>query len=259
MNLKTIARGAAIALIPVAGFLAWNTMASAEGLLPVAAPAPALDETSTATTATAVFAGGCFWGVQAVYQHIDGVLSAVSGYSGGAADTAHYNMIGTGTTGHAEAVEVVYDPPGDLIWRDPPDLFLGGAQPDQAEPAGAGRRHAATGRMSTSRPTSRRQVTDAYIAQLDAAGVYPAKIVTEVTPYTNFYNAEDYHQDNAYTMNVNPGYLADFDLPKIEDFKTNFSTLWVEKPGPGVRHQLRELKTAFPLSRLRERVARSAG
>ena len=73
-------------------------------------------------------------------------------------------------------------------------------------------------------------VAEAYIAQLDAAGVYPAKIVTEVTPYSNFYNAEDYHQDNAYTMKVNPRYLAAFDIPKIEDFKANYPDLWVEQP-----------------------------
>src|SRR5215216_7667056 len=103
-NLKQIAKVAAIAvLVPLIGLGIWTTTSSAEGVLPVAIPAPAVDETASASTETAVFAGGCFWGVQGVFQHVKGVKSAVSGYAGGAGETAQYEMVSAGNTGHAEA------------------------------------------------------------------------------------------------------------------------------------------------------------
>ena len=229
MNLKSLTKGAAIALIPVAGFFAWNSIASAEGILPVTLPAPAIDTTASGTTETAVFAGGCFWGVQGVFQHVKGVTSAVSGYSGGTLENPTYENVLTETTGHAEAVTITYDPTqvsyGKLLQiffsviTDPTTLDYQGNDYGESY-------RSALFVMND----DQKAVAEAYIAQLDAAGVYPAKIVTEVTPYSNFYNAEDYHQDNAYTMKVNPGYLAAFDIPKIEDFKANYPDLWVEQP-----------------------------
>ncbi len=229
MNLKTIAKAAIAILVPVVGFAIWTGASSAEGLLPVNAPAPSIDEPAQATTETAVFAGGCFWGVQGVFQHVKGVSSAVAGYSGGTVRNPTYEMVGSEQTGHAESVKVTFDPKvvsyGKLLQiffsviTDPTTLNL------QGNDAGPSYRSA----LFTMND-EQAKVAKAYIAQLDAAAIYPSKIVTEVTPYTNFYQAEDYHQDNAYTMKVNPGYLAYFDEPKIADMKAHFADYWMDKP-----------------------------
>ena len=223
-------RAAAIAvLVPVAGLGFWNMTANAEGILPVSAPPPAMEAPSTAATETAVFAGGCFWGVQGVFQHVKGVKSAISGYSGGTLANPTYEDVLTETTGHAEAVIVEFDPKvvsyGTLLQiffsviTDPTTLNR------QGNDVGESYRSALFYKSDAQKATA-----EAYIAQLDKAGIYPSKIVTEVTAYTNFYEAEDYHQDNAYTMNVNPGYLAYFDIPKIENMEKMFGDYWVEQP-----------------------------
>jgi peptide-methionine (S)-S-oxide reductase len=231
INLSKIARAAAFAAIIPLAALGFSTLpSSAEGILPINAPAPAADEAATATkTETAVFAGGCFWGVQGVFQHVKGVKSAVSGYSGGTVDNPTYEMVGGETTGHAESVKVEFDPKvvsyGKLLQiffsvvTDPTTLNY------QGNDYGTSYRSA----LFTMNDEQAR-VAKAYIAQLDAAGLYPGKIVTAVTPYSNFFQAEDYHQDNAYTMKVNPGYLAFFDEPKIADMKAHFADYWVDKP-----------------------------
>ena len=230
MNLKTIAKTAGLALlVPLAAFGFWHA-ANAEGLLPVNIPAPAVDEAGvTAATETAVFAGGCFWGVQGVFQHVKGVKSAIAGYSGGTLANPTYEQVGSETTGHAESVKVEFDPKvvsyGKLLQiffsvvTDPTTLNL------QGNDVGTSYRSA----LFTMND-EQAKVASAYIAQLDAAKAYPSKIVTEVTPYTNFYQAEDYHQDNAFTMKVNPGYLAYFDEPKIADMKAKFTDFWMDKP-----------------------------
>ena len=230
MNIaRLIKGGAAIAVLTLAGLGLWNTAASAEGTLPVTLPAPSIDETASAASATAVFAGGCFWGVQGVFQHVKGVKSAISGYAGGTLENPTYEDVLTETTGHAEAVRVEYDPSvvsyGQLLQiffsvvTDPTTLNY------QGNDYGESYRSA----LFTFND-EQAKVAKAYIDQLDAAKAFPSKIVTEVTPYTNFFAAEDYHQDNAYTMRVNPGYLTYFDLPKIADMKQFYPTLWVEKP-----------------------------
>jgi peptide-methionine (S)-S-oxide reductase len=227
---KIIGSAAIVALVPLVGLGLWQGTANAEGLLPVTAPAPAIDEPATgAKTETAVFAGGCFWGVQGVFQHVKGVKSAVSGYAGGTVANPSYELVSGEQTGHAEAVQVTFDPSqvsyGQLLQiffsviTDPTTLDR------QGNDVGSSYRSALFVMN-----ISQQQVASAYIKQLDKAGVYPDKIVTEVTPYTNFYKAEDYHQDNAYTMKVNPGYLAYFDLPKIADMKQMYPKLWVDKP-----------------------------
>jgi peptide-methionine (S)-S-oxide reductase len=226
---KVAATTATVAFAVLAGFGLLRTSAGAEGLLPVTIPAPAVDEPAEAGAETAVFAGGCFWGVQGVFQHVKGVKQAISGYSGGHTVNPSYEDVITETTGHAESVKVTYDPSvvtyGKLLQiffsviTDPTTLNR------QGNDVGPSYRSALFV-MSD----EQKQVASAYIDQLDKAGVFPSKIVTEVTPYTNFYQAEDYHQDNAYTMRVNPGYLAYFDEPKIADMKTMYPNLWQEKP-----------------------------
>jgi peptide-methionine (S)-S-oxide reductase len=231
ISLTKLAQGLAIAaVIPLAALGLWTVPSSAEGLLPVNAPTPSVDEpASTAPTETAVFAGGCFWGVQGVFQHVKGVQSAISGYSGGTVDNPSYEMVGTETTGHAESVKVTFDPKvvsyGKLLQiffsviTDPTTLDY------QGNDQGTSYRSALFVMND-----EQAKVAKDYIAQLDAAKIYPSKVVTEVTPYWNFFQAEDYHQDNAYTMKVNPGYLAYFDEPKIADMKAHFPDLWMDKP-----------------------------
>jgi len=193
-------------------------------------PAPAMDTPATtqAGSDTAVFAGGCFWGVQAVFQHTRGVLNAVSGYAGGDKASASYSLIGTGRTGHAESVQISYDPKqisyGKLLQiyfsvaHDPTTLNYQG--PD----------HGTQYRSAIFyQNASQKQVAERYMAQLDAAKVFPGKIVTQLTPLTAFYPAEAYHQDYA-TLNPNQPYIARFDRPKIANLKALMPELYRDKP-----------------------------
>jgi peptide-methionine (S)-S-oxide reductase len=198
-----IAAGA-IALAAVGLFVAGT--ASAENVGPVVViPPPAVDEPATAGSETAIFAGGCFWGIQGVFQHVDGVESAIAGYAGGTVDHPSYEQVGTETTGHAESVKVTFDPSKVTYGKLLQIFFSVAHDPTQLN-------------------------HQAYIAQLDAAKAFPEKIVTEVTPYTNFFQAEDYHQDAATTININPGYILFFDVPKIAALKATFPELYREKP-----------------------------
>ena len=175
---------------------------------------------------TAVFAGGCFWGVQSVFQRVKGVRSTTAGYSGGSAKTATYKQVVTETTGHAESVEVIYDPSrityGQLLRiffsavHDPTELNRQG--PD----VGTSYRSAI---FYTNEEQQR--LAKAYIAQLDLQKVFPKPIVTEVTPLKGFYRAEDYHQDYAYYNPDNP-YIQVCDRPKIEALRRQFPELFVE-------------------------------
>ncbi|MCZ8255047.1 MAG: peptide-methionine (S)-S-oxide reductase MsrA [Polaromonas sp.] len=193
-------------------------------------PAAALDMAAATQpgTATAVFAGGCFWGVQAVFQHTQGVLNAVSGYSGGDASTATYNQIGSGRTGHAEAVQISYDPKvisyGKLL-----QIYFSVAH----DPTTLNRQGPDTGTQYRSavfyQGAEQKKVAEAYIGQLDAAKAFPRKIVTQVAPLAAFYPAEAYHQDYA-TLHPNQPYIARFDLPKIANLKTTMPEVWREKP-----------------------------
>jgi peptide-methionine (S)-S-oxide reductase len=179
---------------------------------------------------TAVFAGGCFWGVQSVFQRVKGVLQTTAGYSGGSAKTATYDQVVTETTGHAESVEVVYDPSrityGQLlriyfsVVHDPTQLNRQG--PD----VGTSYRSAI---FYTNEEQHR--LANAYITQLGQQKVFPARIVTEVTPLKAFYRAEDYHQDYAY-YNPNNPYIQVCDRPKIAALQQQFPELFVEyRPG----------------------------
>jgi peptide-methionine (S)-S-oxide reductase len=175
---------------------------------------------------TAVFAGGCFWGVQSVFQRVKGVIATTAGYSGGSAKTATYNQVLTETTGHAESVEVVYDPSrityGQLlriyfsVAHDPTQLNRQG--PDVGT----------SYRSAIFYTTDEQQrLAKAYIAQLDGQKVFPHPIVTEVTPLKAFYRAEDYHQDYAYYNPDNP-YIEVCDRPKIAALKAQFPELFAD-------------------------------
>lgn len=192
-------------------------------------PAPKIDIPAQAKpTETAVFAGGCFWGVQAVFQHTQGVLNAVSGYSGGEKSTATYDQTNSGKTGHAEAVQITYDPKkisyGKLLQiyfsvaHDPTTLNSQG--PD------FGTQYRSAIFYSDA---NQKKVAESYIAQLDAAKVFPGKIVTQLTPLKAFYPAEAYHQDYA-TRHPEQPYIAHYDLPKIANLKTMMPELYRDKP-----------------------------
>jgi peptide-methionine (S)-S-oxide reductase len=174
----------------------------------------------------AVFAGGCFWGVQSVFQRVKGVVATTAGYSGGTAKTATYKQVITETTGHAESVEVIYDPSqityGQLlriyfsVAHDPTELNRQG--PD----VGTSYRSA----IFFSNEEQKR-LAEKYIVQLDEQKVFRKRIVTEVTPLKAFYRAEDYHQDYAYYNPQNP-YIQVCDLPKMAALKKQFPELFVE-------------------------------
>jgi peptide-methionine (S)-S-oxide reductase len=210
--------GTALAVLLVGGAVLHFTPSQAGEARAV--PAPQIDEKPAAGTETIALAGGCFWGVQGVFQHVDGVVSAVSGYAGGAKNTAQYETVSTGTTGHAETVKVVFDPHkvslGHILQiyfsvvHDPTELNQQG--PDSG-----------TQYRSTIFPSSPEQarIAKAYIAQLDQAKVFDAAIVTSIEPDKSFYPAEGYHQNFLTTHPTYP-YIAINDIPKVEDLKRLF-------------------------------------
>jgi peptide-methionine (S)-S-oxide reductase len=191
-------------------------------------PPPASDVAPADGLKTFVLAGGCFWGVQGVYQHTKGVTNAVSGYAGGKADMAQYQLVGTGSTGHAEAVQITYDPKQVTLGKLLQIYFSVAHDPTQLNRQGpdSGTQYRST--VFTSDPAERK-VVEAYIAQLNAAKVYPKKIATTLEPLQGFYPAEDYHQDY---LTLHPGqpYIVINDLPKIENLKKIFAGNYREKP-----------------------------
>ena len=192
-------------------------------------PAPAVDETATGGTETAIFAGGCFWGVQGVFQHVAGVDSAIAGYAGGKVANPSYQQVSSETTGHAESVKVTFDPAKVSYGKLLQIFFSVVADPTTLNYQGPDHGTSYRSALFTMND-EQAKVATAYIAQLDAAHAFPAKIVTEVTPYTNFYQAEDYHQDAATTIAINPMYITYYDLPKIDNLKAMFPEVWKAKP-----------------------------
>ncbi|MCK1542495.1 peptide-methionine (S)-S-oxide reductase MsrA [Bradyrhizobium sp. 160] len=194
----------------------------------VVIPAPAMDAAPASEIQTAVVAGGCFWGVQGVFQHTAGVVNAVSGYAGGTKATADYQTVSSGRTGHAESVEIKYDPKkityGKILQiyfsvvHDPTQLNRQG--PD----VGPQYRSAI---FTTS--DEQKKVAEAYIAQLNAARVFNKPIVTKVGALEAFYPAEAYHQDYL-TLHPNQPYIAYNDIPKVENLKKLFADNYIEKP-----------------------------
>lgn len=194
----------------------------------VVIPAPAVDAAPASSIQTAVLAGGCFWGVQGVFQHTAGVVNAVSGYAGGTKATADYKAVSSGRTDHAESVEIKYDPKkisyGKILQiyfsvvHDPTQLNRQG--PD----VGPQYRSAI---FTTS--DEQKKVAEAYIAQLNAAKVFKKPIVTKLGPLEAFYPAEAYHQDYL-TLHPNQPYIAYNDIPKVENLKKLFADNYIEKP-----------------------------
>jgi len=213
--------------VPV-GFILFQSFGNAFAA-GVDVPPPAVNEAAGKTAPeTAVFAGGCFWGVQGVFQHVAGVNKAVSGYSGGAADAAHYRMVGSGDTGHAESVEVTYDPQrityGKLL-----QIFFSVAH----DPTELDRQGPDTGPQYRSaifiQNPEQEKVAAAYVGQLDKSGTFPHRIVTKLEPFKGFYAAEAYHQDFL-TRNPTYPYIAVNDLPKVRSLATLFPELYRDKP-----------------------------
>jgi peptide-methionine (S)-S-oxide reductase len=218
---------AALFIVPLLALAFWQAGPKAEEA-PVVIPAPAQDIASQAGPAVAVFAGGCFWGVQGVFQHVKGVTQAVSGYTGGDASTAFYEITGSGTTGHAESVQVTYDPSvvsyGQLLQI----YFSVAHNPTQLNYQGPdhGTQYRSTIFSQNDEQTA---VAKAYIAQLDAANIYPAPIVTTIETGKVFYPAEQYHQDFL-TLNPTYPYIVYNDLPKVAALKALFPTEYQEQP-----------------------------
>ena len=178
---------------------------------------------------TAVFAGGCFWGTQAVFERVKGVLRTTAGYAGGSAETATYQQVITETTGHAESVEVIYDP-ARITYGQLLRIFFSVAH----DPTQLNRQGPDVGTSYRSAifyvNDEQKSIARAYITELDAAKVFPANIVTEVTPLKAFYRAEDYHQDFA-LKNPDHPYIQICDLPKIAALKQQFPDLFVDHKG----------------------------
>jgi peptide-methionine (S)-S-oxide reductase len=189
-------------------------------------PMPATDEALApgASVRTAVIAGGCFWGIQDVFQHVKGVVSATSGYSGGTASTARYEIVSSGTTEHAESVEITYDPNQITYGQLLRVFFAVGHDPTQLDRQGPD-----TGIQYRSvifyRDAEQQRIAEAYIAQLRDAKVFARPIVTRVTPLKRFYEAEGYHQDYA-RRHPHDLYIVYNDAPKVEHLQQQFPELY---------------------------------
>lgn len=211
------------------GSLLAATACNAKAGTPAPVPAPVVDAARAATPGrqTAVVAGGCFWGIQAVFQHVKGVISATSGYAGGSAKTAEYEVVSTGETGHAESVQIAYDPSqityGELlrvffsVAHDPTELNRQG--PDE------GTQYRSVIFYGND---EQKRVAEAYIAQLDQAKVFRHRIVTQVAPLQAFYPAEAYHQNYA-ALHPNQPYIYYNDAPKVEHLRQEFPDLYTGK------------------------------
>lgn len=178
---------------------------------------------------TAVFAGGCFWGTQAVFERVKGVLKTTAGYAGGSAATATYSQVTTETTGHAESVEVVYNP-AVLTYGQLLQVFFTIHNPTELNRQGPDVGTSYRSAIFFTNPDQKR-IADAYIAQLTAQKIFPKPIVTQVTPLKGFYPGEDYHQDYALKNPDNP-YILVCDRPKIATLKADYPNLYVDYKGP---------------------------
>ncbi len=192
-------------------------------------PDPLVDETpKNSGTETLILAGGCFWGVQGVFQHVRGVVDAVSGYDGGRASTAQYEIVSTGTTGHAESVRITYDPHVITYGRLLQIFFSVTTDPTQLNQQYPDEGTQYRSEIFAGTPEQVR-IANAYITQLDQAKVFPKAIVTKVGQDTGFYPAEAYHQ-NFLTLHPESPYIATFDLPKIAAVQKVFPTEFRSDP-----------------------------
>jgi len=222
-----IARGALIILsLGVAATLTLRLVAARDRVLLMPDPQIAAPLAATGDS-TAVIAGGCFWGIQAVFQHVKGVKTAISGYSGGSKSSADYELVGTGTTGHAESVQITYDP-SQISYGQLLKIFFSVAH----DPTELNRQGPDDGPQYRSAifysGVEQKRIADAYVAQLQQAKVFSRKIVTEIAPLKGFYEAEGYHQNYA-TRHPNDPYIVINDAPKVAHLKQQFPQLYVGK------------------------------
>ena len=205
-------------------FFALLVLAAIAAIAAVPGHAAESAPSSAGAQQTAVFAGGCFWGVDAVFKHVKGVDRVVSGYAGGGASTAQYELVSTGTTGHAESVEVTYDP-SQVSYDDLLKVFFYAAH----DPTERNRQGPDTGTQYRSAifftNADQKKIADAYIAQLDRAKAFSEPIVTQVVPLKGFYPAEAYHQNYLARHPDNP-YIVINDLPKLDLLREKFPQLY---------------------------------
>ncbi|HEX8923024.1 MAG TPA: peptide-methionine (S)-S-oxide reductase MsrA [Pyrinomonadaceae bacterium] len=212
-----------LALLLIVGALACNAATAA------AIPDPAVDAplANTKGERTAVLAGGCFWGIEAVFEHVKGVVKVTSGYAGGAAVTAHYELVSAGETGHAESVQITYDP-SQVTYGQLLKIFFAVAH----DPTQLNRQGPDTGTQYRSAifysDADQKRIAEAYIAQLTQAKVFESPIVTQVVALDAFYQAEAYHQDYA-THHPNQPYIVVHDLPKVANLRKQFPNIYVSR------------------------------
>ncbi len=229
MNNSKLPRRSAL-LLGLAGLISYGSITLATESA-VAVPPPAVDlptASPTPATQTAVLAGGCFWGVQGVFQHVAGVKSAVSGYAGGTVDKPSYEQVSSGRTGHAESVRIVFDPKLISYGRLLQIYFSVAHNPTELNRQGP---DTGTQYRSTIFPGDAEQtrVARAYIEQLNRANTFGKPLATTVEPLRNFYPAEAYHQDFL-TLNPRYPYIAINDMPKIDHLKQMFPAVYQDKP-----------------------------
>jgi peptide-methionine (S)-S-oxide reductase len=225
---KFLARaGVAVALLAAPLLLLFTAPGLAADVV-VKAPAPAVTVPNPAPSETAVFAGGCFWGVQGVYSHVKGVTRAVSGFTGGESSGAHYDRVSEGNTGHAESVQVTFDP-RVVSYADLLRIYFSVV----ADPTMLNAQGPDTGTQYRSalfpQNAAQAKVAAAYLAQLRAARLWPRPIVTRLEPAKPFYPAEGYHQDYLF-LHPDSGYIQYNDLPKVAALKRLYPQYWREKP-----------------------------
>lgn len=220
---RTLFRSAAFAAAFSFGALLGCEASAATGPL----PAPTADARLASAPAreTAIFAGGCFWGTQSVFQRVKGVVATTAGYDGGAANTATYDQVTSETTGHAESVKVVYDP-SKITYGKLLQIFFSVHDPTTLNRQGPDRGTSYRSEIFTTTP-EQAKVANAYIAQLTAAKAFSSPIVTKVEANKGFYDAEGYHQDYA-TLNPDNPYIEVCDRPKIDILKKQFPDLFVD-------------------------------
>lgn len=229
--LKYFILGLSIVLIGAALACSSINSSATTAVAPDSTPKPAvkLKPEDMKGKQTAVFAGGCFWGVEAVFEHVKGVSDVRSGYSGGSARTAKYNAVGSGQTGHAEAVEVVFDP-AVVSYKDLLKVFFAVAH----DPTELNRQGPDEGTQYRSAifyaGEEQKKDAQSYIEELTAAKTYSGPIVTQLTALDAFYPAEDYHQDYL-VLHPTEAYIRINDIPKVEDLKKRFPEMYVEREG----------------------------
>jgi peptide-methionine (S)-S-oxide reductase len=228
LNLRRPVRAAALLALGVLGIALWRSpLFGAEA--PVVIAPPSVDNPKAAgPPQTAVLAGGCFWGVQGVFEHVRGVQKVIAGYAGGDKASAEYETVSSGKTGHAESVKITFDP-AEISYGQILQIAFSVVH----DPTQLNRQGPDVGTQYRSAifygDDAQKRIAEAYIAQLDKSHAYSRPIVTRVDPLKGFYPAEEYHQDYLY-HNPDAPYIAYFDIPKVENFKRTFPELYSGRP-----------------------------